>query len=74
MATITFEGQTIDYDAKAVKRWSVQKMLVMGGAETYKAVDIILCGRSDDVALLFGDDADKMTELLTAIGSLAAKN
>lgn len=67
----TFEGQTISYDAKALHSWSVQKKLAAGGAGGYEAVDAILCGKSDDVAAQFDDDADKMIELLTALGALA---
>lgn len=76
MHTISFEGHDISYDAKALKSWKVQKKLARGGADTYDAVDIILCGKSDEVAALLDDDADKMMELLTAIGSIssAAKN
>jgi len=73
---IQFEGKTIKYDSKAVHSWSVQKKLTSGGMAAYEAADIILCGKSDEVAALLDDDADKMMELLTAIGSIssAAKN
>lgn len=72
----TFEGQTISYDAKALHSWRVQKQLTLGGAGAYDAVDAILCGKSDEVAELLGDDADKMVELLSALGAITgeAKN
>lgn len=71
MHTISFEGHDITYDAKALKSWKVQKKLARGGADAYDAVDIILCGKSDDVAEMLGDDADKMTSLLVMLGSLS---
>lgn len=74
MHTITFEGHDITYDAKAVKSWKVQKKLARGGADAYDAVDIILCGKSDAVAEMLGDDADKMTELLVMLGSLSGES
>lgn len=74
MHTITFEGHEITYDAKALKSWKVQKKLARGGADAYDAVDIILCGKSDAVAEMLGDDADKMTELLVMLGSLSGES
>ena len=73
---ITFEGKTIDYDEKAVHSWSVQRMIAHGGASGFDAIDRILCGKADEVAALFDDDADKMVELVTAIGAISkdAKN
>ena len=68
---ITFEGHAIKFDSTAVHSWKIQKKLTLGGAGAYEAVDTILCGKSDDVAEMLGDDADKMTELLTAIGALS---
>lgn len=69
--SFTFEGVKVDYDSKALHSWSVQKKLAAGGVGGYEAVDAILCGKSDDVAAQFDDDADKMIELLTALGALA---
>lgn len=71
MHTITFEGHDITYNAKSLKSWKVQKQLARGGADAYDAVDVILCGKSDEVAEMLGDDADKMTELLVMLGSLS---
>lgn len=68
--TITFEGVSVAYDAKALHSWSMQKKLALGGAAGYEAVDAVLCGKSDEVAALLDDDADKMVELLTMLGSL----
>ena len=70
MHHITFEGHEIAYDEKALHSWSVQKKLAQGGAAAYDAVDVILCGKSDEVAATLGDDADKMTGLLMMLGSL----
>ena len=59
------------YSSRPLKSWKVQKKLARGGADAYDAVDIILCGKSDDVAEMLGDDADKMTALLVTLGSLS---
>lgn len=74
--SFTFEGHTIQYDYKALHSWSIQKKLAFGGAGAYEAVDIILCGKSDEVAAIFDDDADKMLEVITALGAISgdAKN
>lgn len=71
---IQFEGHTIKYDSKAVHSWKWQKVLAKGGSGAYDAVDAILCGKSDEVAELFEDDADKMMQLLTAIGSVSKES
>ena len=76
MPSFTFEGVNVEYDPKAIHSWSIQKKLAAGGASGYEAVDAILCGKSDDVAAQLDDDADKMVELMVALGALdsQAKN
>lgn len=71
--TITYEGITVDYDPKAVKSWPVQKKIAQGGAAAFEAIDIILCGKSDEVAAQFDNDTDRMAGLVTAIASLDAE-
>lgn len=76
MPSFTFEGVNVEYSHKALHSWSIQKKLAAGGAPGYEAVDAILCGKSDDVAAQLDDDADKMVELMVALGALdsQAKN
>lgn len=74
MHHITFEGHEIAYDEKKLHSWKVQKQLAKGGADAYDAVDAILCGKSDEVADLLGDDADKMADLLVMLGSLSGES
>lgn len=71
-ATIDFEGQKIKYDPTVLKRWSAQKKLMCGGAGQYEVMDELLFGKSDDIAKAFGDEAQKMTDLLTAIAEKEA--
>ena len=65
--TIEFEGKKIKYDPSALKKWSVQRRLASGGADSYDACDEILFGKSDEIAAEFEDDAQKMNDLLMAI-------
>lgn len=72
--TIKLDGVTVEYDANALKRWSVQKKIARslsdpqkGAYEAYEAYDVILCGKSDEVAEKLGDDGEKMAELVQRI-------
>lgn len=74
---ITFKKHKVKYDADAIGSWRVQRLMAAGGSSAFEAVDIILLGRSDEVADLVGGGMDDMAELITAIVALeggAAKN
>jgi hypothetical protein len=73
--TIQFKGLTIEYDANALKRWSVQWGLAHGATDPTKAMDAadaILMGKSADVAEKLDDDGGAMTELLNEIAEVAS--
>ena len=74
--TIEFEGIEVEYDPKKLNSWKVQKMIAKGGEGPFDALDVILCGKSDEVAEQLGDDASKMTELVNMLVALSptAKN
>lgn len=74
--TITYEGVKVEYDAQAIRSWPVQKKVAKGGYDAFEAIDMILCGKSDEVAEKFDNDTDRMAGLITAISSLdpEAKN
>lgn len=72
---ITFRKNKISYDPDAIMSWAVQKKITAGGIEAFEAVDLILCGKSDEVAEQIGGGMADMTELITAIMALeSAKN
>lgn len=69
MKTIKFQGHEIEYDERKLRSWKVQRMIAANGqAGGFEAVDLILCGKSDEIAeTLFDDDANVMGDLLNAI-------
>lgn len=74
--TIDFEGLAVQYDDSQLNRWSVLKKL-SDPTKSFGAIDLILCGRSDEVAEALGDDFGRMTKLLEAITAIegnAGKN
>lgn len=71
--TITFRKHKVTYDADAITSWRVQKLMAAGGLSSFEAVDVILCGKSDEVADLIGGSMDDMAELITAIVALEGK-
>lgn len=74
--TLSFEGIEVEYNPSALTSWKVQKKIAQGGFATFEALDIILCGKADEVAEQLGDDIGKMVELAQALSvlSAAAKN
>ncbi len=73
LKTITHEGVKVAYDPAAFKSWRFMKSLNSRDTQ-FEAIDILLCGKSDEVAEKLGDSIDAMTSLLTAITALEAKN
>lgn len=73
LKTITHEGVKVAYDPAAFKSWRFMKSLSHRDTQ-FDAIDILLCGKSDEVAEKLGDSIDAMTSLLTAITALEAKN
>lgn len=74
--TLSFEGIEVEYNPSALNSWKVQKLIAQGGIATFEALDIILCGKADEIAEKLGDDMGKMVELAQALSVLAvsAKN
>lgn len=68
----TFRGLEVEYDYKAIHKWSVQKALTgaKGPQAMFDGIDEILCGRSDEYAEQLGDEAEAMTELVSELMSL----
>lgn len=72
MRTIKFQGLEIEYNERSLKSWKLQKTLARATSTgdqsaAFDAADIILMGKSDEIAELLDDDADAMGELLQAI-------
>lgn len=74
--TLSFEGIEVEYSPSALNSWKVQKLIAQGGIATFEALDIILCGKADEIAEKLDDDMGKMVELAQALSVLAvsAKN
>lgn len=74
--SIDFEGVKVEYDDSAFHKWSVMKALA-SGTGTFDAWDVVLCGKSDEVAAALDDDMDKMRDVLERISLIegnTAKN
>lgn len=73
LKTITHEGVKVAYDPSAFKSWRFIRALNNRDTQ-FDAIDILLCGKADEIAEQLGDSLDSMTSLLTAITALEAKN
>lgn len=73
LKTITHEGVKVAYDPAAFKSWRFTKQLA-NRATQFEAIDVLLCGKSDEVAEQLGDSVEAMAALITAITALEAKN
>lgn len=78
--SIKFEGETYEYDANALKSWSVQRAIAeqrTDPARMFAAFDRVFCGDADAVAARLGDDMTKVNDLINrcaeAVGA-EAKN
>lgn len=68
--TVKFEGQTVEYDAHAIKKWSVQRGIAEAAtnpAGAFAAYDKILLGKANEVAELLDDDMEAMGKLMERI-------
>ena len=64
MASIEFRGKTVEYDEKCPKSYRWQKMVTRSDM---RAIEDLFLGKDEEVAQLFGDDADVMQELVLTI-------
>lgn len=69
MAKIEFEGTKFEYDASALRKYTVLKALSGSGApqDMFTAFDKVFKGKADDYAEKLDDSLEKMAELLNAI-------
>lgn len=71
--TVEFEGVKVAYDPTVFKSWKFLKTLNRRETQ-FDALDLLLLGKSDEIAEQLGDSFDSMTKLLTMITALEAKN
>lgn len=71
--TIHWKKKTITYDGDALMSWKVQRLIAKGGEGSFDAIDVLLCGKADEVAEEIGGTVDAMAELVTAICALETK-
>ena len=64
MASIEFRGKTVEYDETCPKSYRWQKLV---NRNDIRAIEDLFLGKDEEVAQLFGDDADVMQELVLAI-------
>ena len=75
MRSVEFEGNTYEYDEKALERYSVVEGITLGMENVqgfFWAVREIFAGKSTEYAKRLGDSQAKMGELVAAVFQDAA--
>lgn len=69
MSTIVYNDNKFTYDAKIFNTWKFQKAIsgAMGEGEGFKALDALLCNKSDEYAEALGGTMEDIAGLLEAI-------
>ena len=69
--TITYKGQSIKYDERAPKRFTIQRDLLLAEENPkayFAALDAIFCGDMDRVIEQLDDSADDVLAVVGLIG------
>lgn len=72
MKSVLFRGIEVEYNEKSLRNYGIQYAIAEGGAESFKAMDVVFGGQFGDkksleVAELIGGTMDDMAELINAI-------
>lgn len=70
MAKVKFEGHEYEYDAKAVKSYTLFRQISRLAEDPggfFDGMSRLFCGHDVEYAQQLGDDIDKMGELISAV-------
>lgn len=73
LKTIELDGVTVSYDPSAFKSWRFMRQINKRETQ-FDALDVLFCGKTDEIAEKLDDSFESMMKLLTMITALEAKN